>query len=136
MLVLSRKQKQQIRIGDEVVITVLQIKGGSVRIGIEAPREVHVMRGELEDFRDSQPLPARKNQDILAMAAHGTSGSHEADSTESGSAATDETEQESNSSNSRQRILELRFKGGDDDESSPTRLSEIAGSIPSLNHPR
>ncbi len=44
MLVLTRKASEQIQIGDQVVITILQVKGQSVRIGIEAPREVLVLR--------------------------------------------------------------------------------------------
>jgi len=48
MLVLTRKADQQIQIGNDVVITVLQVKGNSVRIGIEAPRQVRVMRSELQ----------------------------------------------------------------------------------------
>jgi carbon storage regulator CsrA len=47
MLVLTRKANQQIQIGENIVITVLQIKGNSVRLGIEAPRDVRVVRGEL-----------------------------------------------------------------------------------------
>jgi carbon storage regulator CsrA len=47
MLVLTRKTSQQIQIGDEVVITILHVKGQSVRIGIEAPRNVKVLRAEL-----------------------------------------------------------------------------------------
>jgi carbon storage regulator CsrA len=47
MLVLTRKANEQIQIGDNVVITILQVKGQSVRIGIEAPREVRVLRSEL-----------------------------------------------------------------------------------------
>lgn len=47
MLVLSRKQQQEIVIGDNVKITVLKVKGNTVRLGIEAPREVKVVRGEL-----------------------------------------------------------------------------------------
>jgi carbon storage regulator CsrA len=47
MLVLSRKAREQIQIGDEVVVTILQVKGQSVRIGIEAPRNVRVLRSEL-----------------------------------------------------------------------------------------
>ncbi len=47
MLVLSRKQQQEIVIGDNVKITVLKVKGNTVRLGIEAPRDVKVIRGEL-----------------------------------------------------------------------------------------
>ena len=47
MLVLSRKQNQEIIIGDNIKITVVKMKGNTVRLGIEAPREVNVLRGEL-----------------------------------------------------------------------------------------
>ena len=47
MLVLSRKQQQELFIGENVKITVLKIKGNTVRLGIEAPRDVRVVRGEL-----------------------------------------------------------------------------------------
>ena len=47
MLVLSRKQQQEILIGENVKITVLKVKGNTVRLGIEAPRDVRVVRGEL-----------------------------------------------------------------------------------------
>ena len=47
MLVLSRKQDQQIQISDNVTITITQIKGNQVRLGIEAPRDVAIRRGEL-----------------------------------------------------------------------------------------
>ena len=47
MLVLSRKLKQEIQIGDDIKITVLKIKGNTVRLGIEAPRDIHIVRGEI-----------------------------------------------------------------------------------------
>lgn len=47
MLVLSRKKNQVLRIGDEVTLKVLEIRGGVVRIGIEAPDHVNILRGEL-----------------------------------------------------------------------------------------
>jgi carbon storage regulator len=47
MLVLTRKAKQQIQIGPNVTITILQIKGQAVRVGIEAPKDVTVLRSEL-----------------------------------------------------------------------------------------
>jgi len=49
MLVLSRKQNERIRVGDSVVVTVVRVSGDKVRIGIEAPPEVRVLRDELED---------------------------------------------------------------------------------------
>ena len=47
MLVLTRKHQEKIRIGDSIVITVLRTKGKAVRLGIEAPADVPVIRGEL-----------------------------------------------------------------------------------------
>jgi carbon storage regulator CsrA len=47
MLVLTRKLQEKIRIGDQVTITVLRMKGKAVRLGIEAPANVSVIRGEL-----------------------------------------------------------------------------------------
>jgi carbon storage regulator len=49
MLVLSRKQNERIRVGDSVVVTVVRVSGDKVRIGIEAPPTVRVLRDELED---------------------------------------------------------------------------------------
>jgi carbon storage regulator len=48
MLVLSRKQDQRISLGDGIVVTVLRVGRDRVRLGIDAPPEVHVLRGELE----------------------------------------------------------------------------------------
>ncbi len=50
MLVLTRGLKQQIVIGDQlVVVTVLEVKGGRVRLGIEAPADVAIRRMEIAD---------------------------------------------------------------------------------------
>ena len=59
MLVLSRKPEQKIQIGDNITITVLRLRGGTVQIGIEAPRSTPVVRGELEPLaqRDLQQNP-------------------------------------------------------------------------------
>lgn len=48
MLVLSRKESQRIRLGDSIVVTIVKISGDKVRIGIEAPNNVLVLRDELE----------------------------------------------------------------------------------------
>jgi len=47
MLVLSRKEGEKIRIGDDVVITIVRAQGGKVRVGVEAPKDVVVLRDEL-----------------------------------------------------------------------------------------
>ncbi len=47
MLVLSRKKDEPIRIGDDVIITVVEIRGDKVRIGIDAPKEMPVHRQEV-----------------------------------------------------------------------------------------
>lgn len=70
MLVLTRKHQEKIRIGDNITITVLKTKGKAVRLGIEAPAEVPVIRGELSfvgqaveweaDAEEGEPAPIRK----------------------------------------------------------------------------
>ena len=47
LLVLSRRRDQNLVIGDNVEVTVLEIKGGQVRLGINAPKAVPVHRGEI-----------------------------------------------------------------------------------------
>jgi carbon storage regulator CsrA len=60
MLVLTRKMDEQIHIGEDVTITVVRLHGNTVRIGIEAPREISVRRGELPkaDPTDHREAPA------------------------------------------------------------------------------
>jgi len=48
MLVLSRKQNERIRVGESVVVTVVRVNGDKVRIGIEAPSTMKVLRDELD----------------------------------------------------------------------------------------
>ena len=48
MLVLSRKQAERIKLGDSIVVTVVKVSGDKVRLGIEAPPDVLVLRGELD----------------------------------------------------------------------------------------
>ena len=47
MLVLSRKLNETIKIGDNIELRILEVKGDSVRVGIEAPKSVDILRGEL-----------------------------------------------------------------------------------------
>ena len=49
MLVLTRKLQETIKIGDNVTIYILRVKGNTVRLGIDAPRQVRIVRGELTE---------------------------------------------------------------------------------------
>jgi carbon storage regulator CsrA len=48
MLVLTRKADEQILIGEDIKITLVRVRGNSVRLGIDAPRDVRIVRGELD----------------------------------------------------------------------------------------
>ncbi len=54
MLVLSRKKSETIKIPDDVTITIVRISDGTVRIGIDAPREVRIVRGELAEVEEKE----------------------------------------------------------------------------------
>jgi carbon storage regulator len=50
MLVLSRKKDESVRIGSDIVITILEIRGDKIRLGFEAPKDVSIHRQEVYDF--------------------------------------------------------------------------------------
>jgi carbon storage regulator len=58
MLVLSRREGERIRLGDSIVVTVVKVAGDRVRLGIEAPADVLVLRGELNQREAAPPLRA------------------------------------------------------------------------------
>ena len=67
MLVLTRKSQEKIQIGENITITILRVKGQAVRVGIDAPRDIRVIRTELqvnedEAAADERPEPASKSQ--------------------------------------------------------------------------
>jgi carbon storage regulator len=72
MLVLSRKPGEQIVIGNDIRVTVVEIKGGRVKIGIEAPDDVAIFRSELRDWLepplatgpDATPLPGKSVREV------------------------------------------------------------------------
>lgn len=92
MLVLTRKQNEKIRIGDSIVITVLKTKGKGVRLGIEAPSDVNILRGEIafempaeraaQSNASTSPVRAESVETKQAVAAvrpsynHGSADSH------------------------------------------------------------
>lgn len=61
MLVVSRKVGERVLIGDRIVVTVVKVGSGGVRIGIEAPREMAVVREELAQQLQQQELLALKS---------------------------------------------------------------------------
>jgi carbon storage regulator len=74
MLVLSRKEGERIQIGDQITVVIAKIAGNRVSIGIEAPRELKVVRGELE-WHDVPPtlpleLEGKGNETVQATTDH------------------------------------------------------------------
>ena len=73
MLVLSRTRDQTIMIGDDIEVTVVDIRGDKVRLGINAPRTVSVHRKEIYDAvrRENQNAAQMRPQDMASPASHG-----------------------------------------------------------------
>ena len=67
MLVLSRKESQRIRLGDSIVITIVKISGDKVRVGIDAPGNVLVLREELEPRQGSCRLASEPVDECAAL---------------------------------------------------------------------
>jgi len=62
MLVLARRVGERIVIGDNVTITVMDMHGGEVRLGIEAPRSVNVDRWEVRQAKDADAMALSKQK--------------------------------------------------------------------------
>jgi len=68
MLVLSRKRSESIVINENIVITVVEVRGDKVRLGIEAPREVPIHRSEVHDaIRIEQAAADESDADAAAV---------------------------------------------------------------------
>ena len=68
MLVLSRKRSDSIVINANIVITVVEVRGDKVRLGIEAPREVPIHRSEVADaIRTEQAAAEESDADAAAV---------------------------------------------------------------------
>jgi len=68
VLILTRRVDEKLRIGDDVTITVVSVKGHQVRFGIEAPREVSVNREEIHQ----KILEERENAKVTRIAKRRT----------------------------------------------------------------
>ena len=74
MLVLSRKKNESIVISDDIRIEVLKVSGNTVRIGIQAPREVKVLRGELAPYGISDEDTSAKTASKVSSACETAEG--------------------------------------------------------------
>lgn len=70
MLVLSRKRDEKIVIGDSIVITVVEVRGDKVRLGIDAPTEIPVHRQEVFDAIRREESAAGSGQPAVSNTAH------------------------------------------------------------------
>ena len=71
MLVLTRKADEQILIGDDIKITLVRVRGNSVRIGIDAPRQVRIVRGELDPLDQKSSCQTElETDDVQQVFAH------------------------------------------------------------------
>ena len=64
MLVLSRKESERIRVGESIVVTVVRLTKDRVRLGIEAPDDVLVLRDELEKEGEAKALPMPERETV------------------------------------------------------------------------
>ena len=66
MLILSRKTDQQIKIGDDITITIIDIKGDQVKIGVEAPKSVKEFRQEVFNaIKNENTAASIVNNDVV-----------------------------------------------------------------------
>ena len=68
MLVLTRKKDEAIRIGDDILIKVIAVDKNTVRLGIEAPKELSILREELYEAirEENRKATAKPNESLLA----------------------------------------------------------------------
>ncbi len=65
MLVLTRKRTEMIKIGEDIVITVVHTSKGSVKLGIQAPSNVRVLRAELDQHSASSVASSDSESDVV-----------------------------------------------------------------------
>ncbi|GHT85883.1 carbon storage regulator [Spirochaetia bacterium] len=65
MLILSRKLDEKIMIGDDITLTVIEIRGDQVRIGVDAPKNVKVFRREVFDAIKAENKAAAESKPVF-----------------------------------------------------------------------
>ncbi len=66
MLILSRKINEKIKIGEDITLTILEVRGDQVKIGVEAPKDVKVFRQEVYESIQKENLEAAKAPEDLS----------------------------------------------------------------------
>ena len=74
MLILSRKTNEKIMIGDDISISIIEIRGDQVRIGVEAPKKVKVFRQEVFDAIKAENKAAAQSVAVLPAVELGVRG--------------------------------------------------------------
>jgi carbon storage regulator len=70
MLILSRKESECIHLGDDIVVTIVRVNGDKVRIGVQAPPHVKILRTELElNWEENPQIPTSEPQQSIRRAA-------------------------------------------------------------------
>ncbi len=69
MLVLSRKKNESIVIDDNIVVTVVEVRGDKVRLGIQAPKEIPIHRSEIHDAIRSEQAAAEGTPNVTQAEA-------------------------------------------------------------------
>lgn len=81
MLVLSRKTGERIHIGEDITVEIRRIAGNRVTLALQAPRDVRILRGELErvakEFEDQPPKPNRVAETVPSSAETLNIASHD-----------------------------------------------------------
>ncbi len=67
MLIISRKINEKIKIGDDIEITIISIDKNQVKIGIEAPKKISILRSELLENVKEENIKAAKNIDLETL---------------------------------------------------------------------
>ena len=69
MLILSRKTNEKIMIGDDISVSIIEIRGDQVRIGVDAPKSVKVFRQEVFDAIKAENKAAAQSTPVLPVLA-------------------------------------------------------------------
>ena len=67
MLILARKEDEEILLGNEIVIKVVEISGNSVKLGIDAPKSMVILRRELQERIKASNIEASRHADATQL---------------------------------------------------------------------